>query len=84
MNHMSQGLHLLLNTGKETVDVHLGPAWYLENQDIIIKPKDKIEVTGSRITFAGQPALIAGQVKKGDTTLILRDDNGFPMWSGNR
>lgn len=81
---MSQGMHLLINTGKETVDIHLGPAWYLENQDISIKPKDKIEVTGSRINFTGQPTIIAGEVKKGDATLILRDESGFPIWSGWR
>ena len=31
----------------------------IENQDIKIKPKDKIEITGSRITFEGKPAIIA-------------------------
>ena len=27
---------------------------------------------------------IAGEVKKGDEILELRDDNGFPAWSGWR
>jgi hypothetical protein len=83
-NGMSQGIHLQVNTGKETVDVHLGPAWYLENQDISIEPKDKIEITGSRINFTGEPAIIAAEIKKGDATLILRDENGFTVWSGWR
>jgi hypothetical protein len=81
---MSQGMHLRLKTDSETVDVHLGPAWYLENQDFTIVPKDKIEVTGSKISFSGQPALIATQIKKGNAILILRDENGFPRWSGWR
>jgi len=29
----------------------LGPWWYIENRDIRIEPKDKIEVAGSRITY---------------------------------
>jgi hypothetical protein len=49
-----------------------------------IEPKDKVEVTGSRITFDGKPAIIAAEVKKGDEALKLRDDNGFPVWSGWR
>lgn len=82
---MSQGMHLLLRTDDgTTIPVHLGPYWYLENQDIAIEPNDKIEVRGSRVNFAGEPAIIAAEVQKGDTTLRLRDESGFPMWSGWR
>lgn len=81
---MSQGVHLILKTAKENVSVHLGPEWYIENQDIQIQPKDKIEVKGSRITFGGKPAIIAAEIKKGDRIFQLRDENGFPVWSGWR
>jgi hypothetical protein len=81
---MSHGVHLQVETQKEIVKVHLGPAWYIENQDIILKPKDKIEIKGSKINFAGEPAIIAAEVKKGDMTLVLRSEDGFPMWSGWR
>ena len=49
-----------MKTDRETVSVHLGPSWYLENQDVKIEPKDKVEVKGSRIMFGDKPALIAG------------------------
>ncbi len=62
----------------------MGPSWCLENQDTKIEPKDKIEVTGSRITVEGKPAIIAAEVKKADETLKLRDEKGFPFWSGWR
>lgn len=81
---MSGGMHLQLKTDDETLDVHLGPAWYLQNQDIQIQPGDKIEVTGSKVDFNRQPAVMAASVKKGDTTLMLRDDSGFPVWHGWR
>ncbi len=81
---MSYGIHLLVKTDKETIAVHLGPAWYMENQDIRIKPGDKVEITGSRITFEGKPAIIAAEVRKGDEILKLRDENGYPVWSGWR
>ncbi len=79
---MSAGIHMNVKTDKETVSVHLGPSWYLENQDLKIEPKDKVEVKGSRITFEGKPAIIAAEVRKGDEVLRLRDDAGFPVWSG--
>ena len=81
---MSRGVHVLVKTEKEEISVHLGPAWYIENQDVKIEPKDKIEVKGSRITFQGKAAIIAAEVKKGDNVLKLRDENGFPVWMGWR
>jgi hypothetical protein len=81
---MGAGVHMTLNTGKETISVHLGPSWYLENQDVKIEAKDKVEVKGSKITFNGKPAIIATEVKKGDEVLKLRDDAGFPVWAGWR
>jgi hypothetical protein len=81
---MSAGVHMIVQTDKEQISVHLGPGFYVENQDVKIEPKDKVEVKGSRVTFGGKPAIIAAEVKKGDEVLKLRDDNGFPMWSGWR
>lgn len=81
---MSGGVHMNVKTDKETVSVHLGPSWYLENQDVKIAAKDKVEVKGSRITFGGKPAILAAEVKKGDDVLKLRDDTGFPVWSAWR
>lgn len=81
---MSSGVHIVLKTDKETIPVHLGPAWYIENQDVKIVSGDRVEVKGSRITFESKPALIAAEVKKGNEVLTLRDANGFPLWSGWR
>lgn len=81
---MNPGVHAVVETDKETVSVHLGPGWYIENQDVQINPKDNIEVKGSRITFEGKPAIIAAEVTKGDEVLTLRDASGFPAWSGWR
>ena len=84
MRGMSSGVHLVVKTDKGEVSVHLGPQWYLENQDIRIEPKDRVEIKGSRVTIQGQPVLIAAEVKKGDQVLKLRDEAGIPMWAGWR
>jgi hypothetical protein len=81
---MGYGIHLELKGDKETVSVHLGPAWFVENQDTTIEVGDKIGVKGSRVTFEGKPALIAAEVRKGDEVLKLRDETGTPLWSGWR
>ena len=84
MGGMSGGMNLRLKADNETVDVHLGPAWYLQNQDISIEPQDKIEVKGSKVNYNGRSVMMAAQVKKGDATLMLRDESGFPVWHGWR
>lgn len=82
--NMSAGIHLLLNTENGNISVHLGPAWYIDNQDIQISKDDNISVTGSRVTYNDSPIIIAKEVVKGDQVLKLRDDNGYPLWSGWR
>jgi hypothetical protein len=84
MKGMASGVHLLVKTATETISVHLGPSWFINNQDTKIHEKDTIEVKGSRITFEGKPAIIAAEVKKGDEVLRLRDENGIPVWAGWR
>ncbi len=81
---MSQGVHLLLKTDQGMIHVHLGPAWYVENQDVKIAPKDHVEVKGSRVTIGGTPVVIAAEVRKGDDVLALRDESGVPRWAGWR
>ena len=84
MKGMQYGIHITVKTDKETIPIHLGPAWFIERLDTKIMKGDTIEVKGSRVTVAGKPAIIAEEVKKGEDTLKLRDDNGIPVWAGWR
>ncbi len=84
MKGMNAGIHVVLKTDKETISVHLGPEWFVERLDTKIQKGDTIEVKGSRVIFDGKPAVIAAEVKKGDSTLVLRDNNGIPAWAGWR
>ena len=84
MKGMHYGVHVQLKTEKETLSVQLGPGWYIERLDTKIEKGDKIEVKGARVTFAGKPAIIAAEIKKGDSVLVLRDSSGIPVWAGWR
>ncbi len=79
-NH--NGVHLTLSTSSGPLEVHLGPDFYVEKQDVKIAQGDQVEVTGSKVSFQGSPALIAQTVKKGDAVLTLRDAAGVPVWRG--
>jgi hypothetical protein len=79
-----RGLHISLKSETETIPIHLGPEWFLENQELQLAVNDKLTVTGSRVTYDGKPAIIAGEVRKGDQVLELRDDRGIPRWAASR
>jgi hypothetical protein len=76
------GVHLTLKTEKEPLFVVVGPGWYVEKQPVKIEAKDLLEIKGSRVTSRGKQAIIAGEIKKGNQILKLRDENGIPAWSG--
>ena len=84
MKGMARGVLLVLKTEKESIPMHLGPSWFIENQGRQLEPKDTVEVKGARVRFAGKPAIIAAEVKKGDAVLTLRAESGFPAWSAMR
>jgi hypothetical protein len=76
------GVHLVLDTGAEKLDVHLGPAFYVDAREPKLAKGDRVEVKGSRVTMGGAPALIAQEVRRGEQVLALRDAYGKPLWSG--
>jgi|SRR5579875_1343743 hypothetical protein len=76
------GTHLTMKTADKTIDVHLGPASFLKQKGFTFAKGDQIEVTGAKAEFGGSEAIIAREVKKGSETLVLRDAQGIPKWSG--
>ncbi len=76
----------VLKTEKGPETVFLVPDWFLEDHKIALKPGDQLEVVGSKINLdKGQvKGVIAKELKVGDQTLTLRDDNGVPIWLEGR
>ncbi len=79
-----RGVHVVLRSASGKLDVHLGPSWFIDNQSAKLQAGDTISVRGSRTVFAGDPALIAIDVKRGGETLRLRDEDGTPLWAAWR
>jgi hypothetical protein len=82
------GLHFAFKTADETIEVHLGPKSWLDSQGYTFAKGDELTIIGSRTTvhdmatMTNKVALIAREIKKGDKTMTLRDENGRPLWSG--
>ena len=84
---VKQGLpylvYLTLQTTGGKTTIFLGPSLYIDKLPVQIKVLDRIQVTGSRITWEGSPVILAAEVKRGKDILKLRDQNGVPVWSGH-
>jgi len=76
-----KGVLLKLESDNGTHLVHLGPAWFLENQGIQLETGDKITVKGSQVEYQNGSALIAQAVVKKNHMLVLRSASGAPAWS---
>ena len=85
MPGMAPGMQMLVQTddGKST-RVQVGPAWYLERQDLDVKENTRVQVTGARAELEGQPVLMAREMQFDGQLVTLRDAQGMPMWSSLR
>lgn len=82
MRNMSTGIQVMLRTQRnEEIAVHLGPSWFIINQDINLKINDNnIEVRGYRTMMNGKPIIMASTLVRKDKVLMLRDADGVPYW----
>lgn len=78
----STGTHLVLNTGSGALTVYAGPSWFLQDKVQLVRG-DRIEVTGSRINVDGKPGIVAKEIKKGASVVVLRNNDGTPLWAGH-
>jgi hypothetical protein len=76
------GLHLVLKSETETVEVHTCPVHFLEELAFPIEVGDTLTVTGSR--RKGTNVVVARKLTKGQLSLIVRDETGAPNWLPRR
>jgi hypothetical protein len=82
--HNWSGTHLLLKTDTGTLPVHVGPSSFLAKQQFSFAKGEEIEVLGSKVTMAQKETLLAREIRKAGKTLVLRNAQGIPEWSGGR
>ncbi len=75
------GLHLLVDTGKETLDVYLGPMEFMKSFDFTFGKGDRIDAVGSRVKVAGGTVILAREVRRQSQTVYLRGPDGSPYWT---
>lgn len=64
--------------------VELGPAWYVNRQVLRLRVRDRVQVVGSKVMLDGRGTVMASQITRGRSGLVLRDASGNPYWAASR
>jgi hypothetical protein len=73
------GVHIVVNTGREVVRIHVAPAMYIGQNNFYFLVDDRVSVIGARVS--GQSAVWARTIMKGSAMLVLRNQDGTPRWT---
>jgi hypothetical protein len=74
------GLHLMVQSGGDTLDVYVGPPEFVKVFEVTFKPGDQVHVIGSKVDFEGSKVVLAREVAIGTVTILCRDKDGEPLW----
>jgi hypothetical protein len=75
-----EGLQLTVEIPGDSMLVHVGPRSFARASNIQFNYGDAVRVNGSQIVFGGAPVLMARRIERGGDVLLLRDDDGRPLW----
>lgn len=71
-----EGTHLDLKTEAEKLDVHLEPSAFLAAKNFKFAKGDRVEGTGSKVTYQGRAAIVTREIKAGGKALTLHNVTG--------
>ena len=73
------GPHVSIQTSSGVVDVHLGSATVMKQNDIFLAPGDSVKMVGEMQPFGSGTIFLARVLQKGGQTVTLRNLNGIPI-----
>jgi hypothetical protein len=75
-----RGIHLDVTAESKAFDVHLGPASFVKEFESFYQEGSTIQVIGSKVKCRTGDVLLARELRRGGTTLYLREKDGTPLW----
>jgi hypothetical protein len=75
-------VHLTLKTDKGPLDVVIAPEKFLKEMEITFAKGDALEVLGSQVASGEATVLLAREVTRSGEVMMMRDENGKPVWVG--
>ena len=76
-----RGTHVVLKTDRGTILVHVAISRFLRENKFVIRPGERLQVTGAKIRYQDKEGMIAREIIRGDEVFTVRDTAGKPLWS---
>ncbi|MCI0352116.1 MAG: hypothetical protein L0Z53_22075 [Acidobacteriales bacterium] len=74
------GAHMLVQSGPETLQVHITSAKFMRVNEISFKQGDEVRMLGNRVVFNGKPAFLPRSITVGRITYFFRTPGGMLVW----
>jgi hypothetical protein len=74
-------VRLQVATADGALQIRVGPEWWVAERKLGFAKGDRVEVKGSKLTFAGEKAMVAGEIVRGTQRFVIRDGAGRPAWA---
>ena len=77
----SVGVHIDLKTDEGVLDVRVGPATFIGQNNFWFFADESLAVVGARVSADANGPVWAKSLQKGSAILVLRSDEGKPKWT---
>jgi len=74
------GVHLVVKTGTDTIEVRLCPSSYVKDFEVSLVKGQSLQVTGAKVKVDDKDIILARELVQGNNTVTLRDKSGDPVW----
>lgn len=75
------GTHLVIKLADgKLIEVHVSTTHFVHEYELVFRPGDIVEVTGSKVKFEGVETIFVRKIKRGTEEFLFRDENGKPIW----
>jgi hypothetical protein len=83
MAGMSPAVALEVKKNGHIIEVQICPTWFVQPEEIGIKPGDRVKIRGVSATINGKPVFMASKIKKGDyfELKVRLTKDGRPFWT---
>lgn len=81
MSGMNEGIIITVETRDQgEMPVHLGPAWFIDRQAVMLRLGDDVQIEGVEAQIDGQRVVVAHSLRSPHGEFRLRHQQGKPVW----
>jgi hypothetical protein len=81
MRHSGMDVQLTIGVGEKSFEVLVGPMNFLDSKHVVFKSGERVEIVGARSDHGSGDTVVAREIHTADQTIVLRDDQGRPLWN---